>query len=128
MSQKWIYKLNGVDDWTLGTTGYFWTPAREDGVGDIILRKDGLGAGEPRWDEGDEVVAYDMDLGQCVAITEVASQTTWDEVEGAWGFDLRITRANAAGGPSPADVGIAITQGSRARLTQAQFDAVRSAL
>lgn len=118
---SWLYNLEGLPrdrwkEWKPGTSRDFWTAARQDRTGDVILRKDRRGAGQPRWQVGDEVVGYDIDAGRCIAILSVASSADWNKDDQTWNFSLDLVTLDWDG-PAPEDVGITITQGARKRLT-----------
>lgn len=127
----WIFTLPVDPEWETeapGTPGDFWTdPRRNPQTGAVIRRKDGMGAGEPSWKVGDEIVFYDPELGRCVGIWEVASTAWWEENDEQWWSTLARVHLNL-NGPAPSDIGITIQQGARHLLSPEEFGRARRAL
>jgi hypothetical protein len=128
MNAVWLYAIEEpVGDWTPGDVGDYWVDARVDRRGDLIRRADGLGAGEPRWRVGDDVLIYHPSSGRFIAHERVESDPDWNESEWRWDFALKVIDF-AWDGPSAASLGVRITQGARKQLPRSVLAAARAAL
>jgi hypothetical protein len=78
--------------------------AREDDNGDVIRRADGLGAGQPRWRVGDDVLIYHPASGRFIAHQRVAIEAEWNETEATWDFELEVV-AFDRNGPTAESLG-----------------------